>query len=247
MSNEDDCDFEMVDSEIIEHNDDELRKIPMKEKNSTLVQKFAKRQKTIREYRRFLANISERVLSDPQHNIHRLKPLLTILITTRDDPQIGSAFFAIQKLTFLSLNVIFSDIIPNYRIYKRGEQTSSKLKNETRQVLDFENHLLQYYQEYLKCLKRAIGSVINTRKPGESDFYRTMLTTLAARQHLATIGCRCVSELISRHYDFNCRETLVDLAAKVLCSNHATNEMQQIIYDGLKILFRKDLLGETTL
>ncbi|KAH9511801.1 Nucleolar complex protein 3 [Dermatophagoides farinae] len=252
MISEDDYDFDMIDPEIIA--DDEMmkssetfREKPIKKTNATLVQKFAERQKTIREYRRLLASISERVMSDPQHNIHRLKQLLTILITSRDDPRIGSAFFTIQKLTILALNIIFLDIIPNYRIYKRGEQTTSKLKNETRHVLDFEHRLLQYYQEYLKRLKRVIGSVVDSRKQGDSDFYRTMLTTLEARQRLATIGCRCVSELISRHYDFNCRETLIDSAAKVLCSNQATNEMQQTIYDGLKILFRKDLMGETTL
>ncbi|KAH9425502.1 Nucleolar complex protein 3 [Dermatophagoides pteronyssinus] len=250
MVYEDENDFEMMAED--DDNDDANRKSsvtgkkPIKKATATLVEKFAERHKTIQEYRKFLSNISERVMSDPQYNINRIKPLLDILITTRDDPRIGSAFFSIQKLTFITLNVIFLDIIPNYRIYKRGEQTSLKLKDETRHVLDFENRLLQYYQEYLKRLKRSIGSVIDSKKQGDSDFYRTMLTTVEARQRLATIGCRCLSELINRHYDFNCRETLVDLAAKILCSNQATNEMQQIIYDGLKNLFRKDLLGETT-
>mgnify|MGYP002716714897 FL=1 len=120
MISEDDYDFDMIDPEIIA--DDEMmkssetfREKPIKKTNATLVQKFAERQKTIREYRRLLASISERVMSDPQHNIHRLKQLLTILITSRDDPRIGSAFFTIQKLTILALNIIFLDIIPNYR------------------------------------------------------------------------------------------------------------------------------------
>lgn len=110
----------------------------------------------------------------------------------------------------------------------------------------YEKSVLQYYKLYITRLQRMISAELDNSS--ESNFYKVMLTTGKARHKLALVACFCLTELLSRHYNFNCRSDVIRNLAKVLCNtSRADDEMREICGKAFNRLFKKDTLGEASL
>lgn len=116
----------------------------------------------------------------------------------------------------------------------------------------YEKTLLQYYQLYLQRLQRIINSELapapSAKTEVRSNFYHVMLTTRKARSRLTLIACHCLSQLVQLHYNFNDRDSLIDMLAHVLCNtSRASNEMRLSVSKAFIKLFQMDTLGEASL
>lgn len=110
----------------------------------------------------------------------------------------------------------------------------------------YEKSVLQYYKLYIQRLQRMISAELDNSS--KSNFYKVMLTTGKARRKLALVACFCLTELLSRHYNFNCRTEVNRNLAKVLCNtSRADDEMREICGKAFNRLFKEDTLGEASL
>lgn len=110
----------------------------------------------------------------------------------------------------------------------------------------YEKSVLQYYKLYIQRLQRMVSAELDNSN--KYNFYKVMLTTGKARRKLALVACFCLSELLSRHYNFNCRSEVIRSLAQVLCNtSRADDEMREICGKAFNRLFKEDTLGEASL
>jgi nucleolar complex protein 3 len=139
--------------------------------------------KSIGEMKNLLADIALGIIEDPEKNIGSLKKL-----------NLKSKTGPLVKLQILTQLTVFKDIIPLYRIVKYPE-SDQKLSKEVKGLRQFEQTLLNCYQEYLLLLESLLKNPIF--KP---------------------IAIQCFCQLLETHPHFNFRINLMTVVVQILCS-----------------------------
>jgi nucleolar complex protein 3 len=127
------------------------------------------------------------------------------------------------QIAMLSLQAIFKDILPTYKI-KSIDETDLNLTKEVRRQHKFEGMLLRTYQQFLRILF----------KKSRSGFDQVKVSS-----------CKCLSSLLKANYNFNYRSDI--LKQMVPMMNSRVKEVSTLALDCISSLFMIDKEGEATL
>lgn len=147
------------------------------------------------------------ILQNPRQNINNLEILFSNL---------KNSDHKFSKLVVKSLVVVFKDLMPSYKIIKFSQEEN--VKKETKQVRDFEQNFLKYYQELL--------IVIENLKDKE-------------------FGLKCFIELLKSGKHFNFRNNL--LLKIVNFTTNSSKKLIKSSCDCISLLFQEDFSGEISL
>ena len=157
-----------------------------------------------------IALLATEIIQDPQKNIVNLEKLREFTKSKKIE---------IVKLALLSLLMVFKDIIPGYRI---RVQDTDQVSKEVKKLRNFENSLLENYQEYLKDLE-ALSSDKNYKKT----------------------GAQCLTELLKTVSHFNFRNNLLNVVIGFMYSTD--KEISVLCCDCISYIFKGDVSGEISL
>lgn len=201
------------------------------------------------------------IVSNPEHNITRLRELLKLLDRTSFediDEDDRHSVLEIHRLLTITALEIFKDTIPSYRISeKTNEEEDSKpeqnkgsrfrgpsprMKRETLQQKRYERSFCQLYKFYLQRLERMVECV---KKQTTSTFFDTLVQTQTDRVSLAKTALNCLGRLVVAHPHFNFRDQIIK---KLVEFNSQTkfNECANIAHEHLCNLLKQDKLGEVS-
>ncbi|XP_054160970.1 nucleolar complex protein 3 homolog [Oppia nitens] len=225
----------------------------------SLVQLYAQRTDALAIIKTRIANHSVAVITHPEINMNRLRDLLAMFDIRSDDKQYGLVFFSVQKLVALAAAEVFKDILPNYRVKekineeedeKNARRKNFQLKKETKRLREYEKTLIQLYRLFLNRLNRMVDAVRYRPKKSQkknvaqkSDFYDQMGVSDRAKQRLAIIGVKCLSQLVLTHPHFNFRQQIVETLVQLM-ANTRVAELADISCQTVERIYRSDKLGE---
>ena len=127
------------------------------------------------------------------------------------------------QLAMLSLQAVFKDILPSYKI-KSIDESDMNLSKEVRKQHTFEAMLLRTYQSFLRILF----------KKNKSGMKQVKMT-----------ACKCLCKLLRANYNFNYSSDLMKQAVPMMDSKNT--EVASLAMECVKELFRVDKDGEATL
>ncbi|UXI21941.1 hypothetical protein NH340_JMT07884 [Sarcoptes scabiei] len=180
-----------------------------------------------------LSAIGNSIMNDPIRNLAKLENLIGLIRENR-------LLYSQTKWTLLSLNLIFNNILPNYKITRRGENRDNrKLTFEVESKLFYEEKLLRLYKDYIRILRSILARTRLKSKPNRKIYQKHF--------KLITIASYCVADLLCTHFDFNCGEDLIEIIAKFLCDKHHPKESKQKAIGKIKSLFFIDHQGHIKL
>ena len=219
-----------------------------------LVELYAQRSAKLYEIKTKIANYCTSVISHPEINTNKLRDLLSLFDIKSDDKELGLIFFSIQKMVALAALEVFKDIIPNYRVKekineeddeKNAKRKNFQLKKETKRLREYEKTLIILYRLYLNRLQRMVDAISHS-KAKKSDFYDQMLTSFKAKQRIAAIGLKCMSQLVLSHPHFNFRQQIVDNIVQMMANNRYP-QLSDFCCETITKIFKSDKLGEISL
>ncbi|KAI0241832.1 Nucleolar complex-associated protein 3 [Lamellibrachia satsuma] len=204
---------------------------------------FARRQTKLREKKRIIAMLSSALIENPEQNVKKLKELQ--LLMKEKDPEI---FITVRKLATVSLLEIYKDIIPEYRIRLTTEtEKEQSMKTDTKQLLAYEEGLLNHYKTYLERLELMVKGNSGKNKQQKKKRKQTEdieIPPLAFKE-MRRLAVRCLLELLETHPHFNFRTNIIALAVPFM--DHRDSELSALVCDYVRQVFREDKEGEVTL
>jgi nucleolar complex protein 3 len=249
--NHDDDDEEAGDIDLQPHAEDETA-APSDDVNSdvpvtpqlSLMELIAAKCRAVQECKSMVGNVCVAVISNPEKNLKKLKPILTLLDLRKEDPVFKLAFMQQQSLISYALLEVFKDILPAYRIKEDAAEdvVDKKLKKETRELREYESTLLKYYRTYISKLQRMTECV---KKKKLSNFYDHALPNFAAKEKIAAVGTRCLCTLMLSHSAFNCGQEIIQTVVPLMSSRSAI--LRDLSFDHVVRLFREDKTGQISL
>ena len=127
------------------------------------------------------------------------------------------------QISMLSLQAIFKDILPTYKI-KELNEADLNLSKEVRRQHNFESMLLRTYQQFLRIIFKKTRSGFNQVK---------------------VISCKCLCNLLKANYTFNYRSDILKHAVPL--TNSSVRDVADTAVECLSSLFKIDKEGEATL
>lgn len=206
------------DAEEKEEGEEEKEEVP---EVKSAVEFLIERQQKLDERKIKIGCLAANFIQHPEERLSGLSSLLHFL--EESDPDIA---LTVRKYAALSLLEVFNKIIPSYPIQQHD--INQKLKQETKQVFFYENHLLSGYQIYLKGLEKMLSeSSKKTKEP--------------AMQNLGAVAVRCLGELLITHYHFNFTSNIIQALVPLL--NHPHDALSDLTASYLTKLFKADKAG----
>ncbi|KAG0270631.1 hypothetical protein DFQ27_002622 [Actinomortierella ambigua] len=215
-----------------------------------------------------LAEIAQLVISDPEKNIGQLKRLRNISQDPND---------AIKKLALLTQLAVFKDILPGYRIRPLTEKERAvQVSKEVAKTRDYEQSLLQNYQNYLVSLEKILSQDKSGKEEddaiaaqeaaaaaaGEIRIRATSTTAILSspapvmsdadaadrkrKADLATVAIHCMCTLLTSVTHFNFRLNLMT-AIIARMSRRRWSETSETCSKALREVFVEDESGEASL
>ena len=147
-----------------------------------------------------MGELCEQILAKPGKAVKQQRtgpsPLDQLLRWCKDPDE------EVCRLALISGHIVFSDILPSYRVRVSTEaEMGAQMKKETRLLREFERRLLQTYQRYLKCLGSAVA---------EMGTKRSTVRSLGA----SAVGC--LAELLKTRPEFNFRSNIIALLVPLM-------------------------------
>ncbi|KAF9170605.1 hypothetical protein BGX21_011046 [Mortierella sp. AD011] len=203
-----------------------------------------------------MASIAQAIIADPEVNIGQLKKLRAMSQDPSD---------VIKKLAMLTQLAVYKDILPGYRIRPLTEKEQGvTVSKEVAKLRDYEQSLLQNYQNYLQSLEKVLSQDRSEKDEEEAEAKSkaaaVSLTapapaagTLAgedaskkAKADLATVAIHCMCNLLTSLTHFNFRLNLMT-ALIVRMSRRHWSELSETCSKALKEVFKEDESGEASL
>ncbi|KAK2177369.1 hypothetical protein NP493_601g01041 [Ridgeia piscesae] len=203
---------------------------------------FARRQKKVQEKKRTIAMLSSALIENPEQNVKKLKELQLLMI--EKDPEI---FITVRKLATVSLLEIYKDIIPEYRIRLTTDtEKEQSMKTDTKQLLAYEESLLNYYKTYLERLERMVkGDSGKTKQQKKRKHMDNIEIPSLAFKEMRRLAVRCLLELLETQPHFNFRTNIIALVVPFM--DHRDSQLSALVCDYVRRVFREDKEGEVTL
>ncbi|VDP12389.1 unnamed protein product [Onchocerca flexuosa] len=182
------------------------------------------RHEHVEEAKNRISSLAHLIIADPHSEVHKLKELHLL--------SIGKDVFSlaretVMKLASVSLAEVFVDIIPGYAIRLHSEEeTTQKLKKETKKLHDFEQTLLRYYLKYLQHLESCAGKLLKNSKQPNDD-------------QLPILCLKCLSRLLLSAPHFNYASDIINFVVRITTSN--SKDAIDICCSSLSELFYNDL------
>ncbi|KAJ1951977.1 hypothetical protein IWQ62_006325, partial [Dispira parvispora] len=178
-----------------------------------------------------LAELSQRIIEEPEKEVMVLKRLLSIATEEVDHA-------VLSKLGLLSLLAVYQDIIPGYMIRSlTSKEKATKVTKEVKQRRQFEEALVRYYQRYLQLLDTIIKDPTRHSPPG---------STHTTPKSLAEVAVQCLCELLVKAPHFNFRlNILTTLVARLTDKQHTL--IPQMCAQAIVQLFQLDESGQYSL
>ena len=220
---------------------------PQANPEPSMIEMVLNKKQRYDELKERIGKVALAILSNPHHNIVRMKQLLQLLdIKDETDLKLSNGFIKIQSLVSYSILEIFRDILPSYRVREKiteeSEAKNVRLKKETRELREFEMAILRYYKIFIEKMTRMVDCI---KKKKKSSFYDDVITSSVSREKIATIGCRCLSHLMVSHPNFNLRDDIIHCLMPLLSVKSAS--VRQIVFDAVTKLYREDKLGQVSM
>ena len=212
-------------------------------KEIPLIELIALKKKQFQETKSLVGSTCVSIVSNPEKHIDRLKSLLTLLDTRKDDAVFKVSCLKTHTLIAYALLEVFRDILPSYRVREKvSEEELRKAKKETRDLRIYETSLLKYYKMYVARMERMAECI---KKKKRSDFYDLSLSSRDAKEKMCLVGVRCLSTLLVCHPYFNGRDDLVQALVPLMTCK--VPEVRQCVFDHITRLYREDKLGQVSL
>ncbi|KAG0347570.1 hypothetical protein BG004_007474 [Podila humilis] len=251
---------EVVDSDFAEEEDDEEplafedEEIQKPEPENKLPKKVLMAKK-----KEEMANIAQTIIADPEQNVGQLKKLRNMAQDSSD---------VIKKLAMLTQLAVYKDILPGYRIRPLSEKEQSvTVSKDVAKLRDYEQSLLQNYQNYLQSLEKVLAQDKSGKEDEEADTgangatasltapvtAAAATTTTAegeaakkAKADMATVAIHCMCNLLTSVTHFNFRLNLMTaLIARM--SRRKWSQLSDTCSKALKEVFVEDESGEVSL
>jgi len=210
------------------------------EKPSNAAQLLYRREKLKIE----MARVAEDIMASPEDSVTQLKSLaggtkMKQLIEMSLDPWDT----VVQKLSILTLVVVFKDILPGYRIRLPTAQETSdrKLSREVKKLWQFEKGLLEHYQAFLKSLHSIVASSLGD----DAELGSTRKEALEKPSSIAMVAMRAFCTLLVTKPYFNFRENL--LANVIPRMNSVYPQVRELCCGCVSTLLDDDVGGDATL
>uniref|UniRef100_A0A8R1TW82 NOC3-like protein n=1 Tax=Onchocerca volvulus TaxID=6282 RepID=A0A8R1TW82_ONCVO len=182
------------------------------------------RHEHVEEAKSRISSLAHLIIADPHSEVHKLKELHLL--------SIGKDVFSLARETVMilasvSLAEVFVDIIPGYAIRLHSEEeTTQKLKKETKKLYDFEQTLLRYYLKYLQHLESYAGKLLKISKQPNGDL-------------LSILCLKCLSRLLLSAPHFNYASDIINFVVRITTSN--SKDAIDICCSSLSELFYNDV------
>ncbi|KAG0266871.1 hypothetical protein BG011_000486 [Mortierella polycephala] len=244
---------EVVDSDFAEEGDQELETEESEEESQP--EKKVTKKVLLAQKKEEMATIAQTIIADPEANVGQLKKLRVMAQDASD---------VIKKLALLTQLAVYKDILPGYRIRPLTEKEQSvTVSKDVAKLRDYEQSLLQNYQNYLQSLEKVLAQDRSGKEEeetaAESRAETASLTapapatgstegdaTKKAKSDLATVAIHCMCNLLTSVTHFNFRLNLMTaLIARM--SRRRWSELSETCSKALKEVFTEDEAGEVSL
>ena len=128
------------------------------------------------------------------------------------------------QIAMLSLQAVFKDILPGYKIRADIDESSINLSKDVRKQHNYESMLLRSYQEFLRILFKK-------KKSGVKE--------------VKVSACKCLCSLLKANANFNYQSDILKQVVPLMNSAH--KEVSALSLECMEDVFRFDVGGETTL
>ncbi|KAF9582094.1 hypothetical protein BGW38_000649 [Lunasporangiospora selenospora] len=248
---------DVVDSDFAEEDDDALGQesesvIEEPAQPETKASKKAQLTKKKEE----LAAMAQSVISNPEENVGMLRRLRMMAQDPSD---------VIKKLAMLTQLAVYKDILPGYRIRTLSDKEMDvKVSKDVSKLRDYEQSLLQNYQNYLLSLEKVMAQDKSDKDEedeangaGSNSTTGSLTAPAAAKDSaadgkqkaissLATVAVHCMCTLLTSVTHFNFRLNLMTaLIARM--SRRRWSEQSETCSKALKDVFVEDESGEVSL
>ncbi|KAF9301100.1 hypothetical protein BGZ74_007168 [Mortierella antarctica] len=256
VKDEEEEEEEIADSDFAEEEDEEEDEEEEEEIQEPQPEKKIPKKVQIAKKKEEMATIAQTIIADPEQNVGQLKKLRAMAQDPSD---------VIKKLAMLTQLAVYKDILPGYRIRPLSEKEQNvTVSKDVAKLRDYEQSLLQNYQNYLQSLEKVLGQDKSGKEEDEADTgsnksATASLTTPAttattpegeaakkAKADLATVAIHCMCNLLTSVTHFNFRLNLMTaLIARM--SRRKWSELSETCSKALKDVFTEDESGEVSL
>ncbi|KAG0209554.1 hypothetical protein BGX28_010252 [Mortierella sp. GBA30] len=249
---------EVADSDFAEEDEVEEQEQEEEQIEEPQPEKKVSKKVQLAQKKEEMANIAQTIIADPEANVGQLKKLRAM---TQDPSDV------IKKLALLTQLAVYKDILPGYRIRPLSEKEQSvTVSKEVAKLRDYEQSLLQNYQNYLQSLEKVLAQDRSGRDEEEAEALTNGATTASltapapavgtsadadaatkkAKADLATVAIHCMCNLLTSVTHFNFRLNLMTaLIARM--SRRYWSELSETCSKALKEVFTEDESGEVSL
>ncbi|KAL8621272.1 hypothetical protein ACOMHN_008097 [Nucella lapillus] len=200
------------------------------------------RERKLANRKQRIAELATAVIENPEDNITKMKELRKLL--GEKDPDVC---LTVRKLVMVSMCEVFKDVIPGYRLrLPSAQEKEQRMKQETKQLMDYESALLLSYKTYLEFLEHIIkgksfGSSLRLKRLGFCD----VPLPEECKKDLMVVAVQCMSALLTTHPHFNYRSDVITFLVPYM--NDKNTQVSDIVCRAAKHLFAVDKSGEVTL
>ncbi|KAF9195213.1 hypothetical protein BGZ50_005047 [Haplosporangium sp. Z 11] len=251
---DDEDEDEVVDSDFAEEDDQELE-AEESEVDEPQPEKKVPKKVLLAQKKEEMATIAQTIIADPEANVGQLKKLRVMAQDTSD---------VIKKLALLTQLAVYKDILPGYRIRPLTEKEQSvTVSKDVAKLRDYEQSLLQNYQNYLQSLEKVLAQDRSGKEEEEAGIESraetASLTAPApanglaegdaakkAKADLATVAIHCMCNLLTSVTHFNFRLNLMTALIARMSRRH-WSELSETCSKTLKEVFAEDEAGEVSL
>ncbi|KAF9109861.1 hypothetical protein BGX27_007109 [Mortierella sp. AM989] len=245
---------EVVDSDFAEEGLEEANEVEIEEVQPE--KKKIPKKLQVAQQKEEMASIAQNIIADPEANVGQLKKLRAMAQDPSD---------VIKKLAMLTQLAVYKDILPGYRIRPLTEKEQGvTVSKEVAKLRDYEQTLLQNYQNYLQSLEKVLSQDRSEKDEEEAQTgpksSAVSLTAPAptagslaegeaskkAKADLATVAIHCMCTLLTSVTHFNFRLNLMT-ALIVRMSRRHWSELSETCSKALKEIFTEDESGEASL
>ncbi|KAF9210061.1 hypothetical protein BGZ49_006818 [Haplosporangium sp. Z 27] len=250
-SDDEEEDEEVVDSDFAEE-EEEDNEIEVEEPQP---EKKIPKKVLLAKQKEEMASIAQAIIADPEGNVGQLKKLRAMAQDPSD---------VIKKLAMLTQLAVYKDILPGYRIRPLSEKEQGvTVSKEVAKLRDYEQSLLQNYQNYLQSLEKVLSQDRSEKDEEEAETAKKATASLTApapaagtlaegdaskkaKADLATVAIHCMCNLLTSVTHFNFRLNLMT-ALIVRMSRRHWSELSETCSKALKEVFIEDESGEASL
>ncbi|VDP21187.1 unnamed protein product [Soboliphyme baturini] len=197
----------------------------------TIPELFAERHRLLTGFKNKIASACNSVIVNPEQSLNRLKEVLAYAAGV-SDPLVK---LTVQKLALVSLEEVFVDIVPQYKIREITEKEKvQKISKETKELWAYEENLLNKYKKYLQIMEQ----IVKGQKSRLKDF----------RVHsskLCLTAVECYGRLLAHHPFFNYRDGIIIVLVPLMTSKD--DQVRRKCCEIFEHIFDTDISGEISL